>query len=73
MYDWFILRLKCHKQCARILFRGWKSTSNEQLRYLEVLKHQERLNDLMKGTRHGCKGWKTLDKVNPIYIEGILK
>ena len=44
-----------------------------QLRYLEVLKHQEKLSDIKKGTRDGFGGCKTLNKVIPIYLEGKLE
>ena len=43
-----------------------------QLRYLEVLKHQERLNDIKKDTRGNFKGCRTLTKVKP-YLEVKLK
>ena len=36
-----------------------------RLRYLEVLKHQERVNKIMKGTRDKCRGCKALSKVKP--------
>ena len=43
------------------------------LKYLEVLKHQERVNDIMKRTKDGFKGCRTLNKANPIYLKGKLK
>ena len=51
-YNWFISRLKCNKQYYRIAFRGQNVPSKVRLRYLEVVKHQERLNDIKKGTVH---------------------
>ena len=39
-----------------------------QLRYLVVLKQQERLNDIKKGKNDDFRGSKTLSKVKPIYL-----
>ena len=44
-----------------------------RLRYLEALMHHKRLNDIIKGTRDGFRGCKTLNKLSPIYFEGTLK
>ena len=68
-YDWFPLRLKCNKKLACIAFRPWNASSKVRLRYLEVLKHQERLSDISKGSRDEVIGCKTLKKVNPMYLE----
>ena len=43
------------------------------LRYLEVLKHQERLNDTEKGRNDDFRSCKTLRKVNSMYLEVKLK
>ena len=43
------------------------------LSYLEVLKHQERLKDVKKGTRDHFRGCETLSKVKPMYLEVKLK
>ena len=48
-FDWFIPRLKCNKQCASITFRCWKAPSKVRLRYLDVVKQRENLNDTKKG------------------------
>ena len=68
-YDWFASRLKYNKQGARIACRDWNAPSKVQLRYLEILKHQERLNDIKKGTRDNFLGCKTLIEVEPIHLE----
>ena len=33
-YDWNFSRLKCNKQCARIVDRGWNVSTKMQLRYI---------------------------------------
>ena len=37
-----------------------KVPSKVRVNYLEVLKDQERLNDIKKGRKEDFKGWKTL-------------
>ena len=39
--------------------------SKMQERYLEVIQHQERLNDIKKGMRDVFRGLKTLSKTKP--------
>ena len=48
-------------------------TEMHDLSYLEVLKHQERLKDVKKGTRDHFRGCETLSKVKPMYLEVKLK
>ena len=43
-----------------------------RLIYLQVLKHQERLNDIKKGTKDDFRGGKKLSKVKPMYLEAKL-
>ena len=43
--------------------------SKVQKRYLEVIQHQERLNDIKKGTRDVFRGLKTLSKTKAINLE----
>ena len=58
---------------SSIAFRVSNARSKVRLRNLEVLKHQDRLNDIKKVMRDNFSGCKTLNKVNPIYFEGKLK
>ena len=44
-----------------------------RLRYLDVLKHQEGLNDIKKGTNDYFTGCKALSKVKLMYLEVTLK
>ena len=45
-----------------IAFRDRNSPSKMRLRYLEVLKHQERLNGIKKGTNDNFRGCKILSQ-----------
>ena len=72
-YEWFISRLKCNKQYALTAFRAWDAQSKALLKYLEVLKYQERLNDIKKGRKDNFRGSKTLSKSKPMYLEVKLK
>ena len=71
--DWFVSRLKCNNKYARIAFRDRNSQSKMRLRYFDVLKHQEGLNDIKKGTNDNFRGCKALSKVKPMYLEVTLK
>ena len=72
-YDWFVSRLKCNKQCARMAFRGRNAPSKVQLRYLGDLNRQERLNDIKKGTRDNFRAYKTLSTRKTMHLEVKLK
>ena len=39
---------------------------HQVLRYLQILKHQERLNDINKGMRDDYGDCKTLNKTRPL-------
>ena len=39
---WFLLRIKCSKQCRSELFRAVNGSEKVRPLYLEVSKHQER-------------------------------
>ena len=45
------------------------ASSNAQVRYLEVLKHQETLNDNNKNATDEFRSCKTLNKIKPMYLE----
>ena len=47
--------------------------SNVWLRYLGVLNHQERLNNIKKGSKDNFRGDKTQSKGKPMYLEVKLK
>ena len=57
----------------RIAFRGGNVQSKMRLRYLKIVKHQEWLNNIKKGTIDNFIGCKTLSKVNLIYLNVKLK
>ena len=42
---------------------------NVKLRYLQVLKRQERLHYIKKATRNYFRGFKALGKVKPVCLE----
>ena len=65
--------LKWHKQYACIAVRGENATGNVRMRYLQVLKHQGRLNGIKKGMRENFTGCKKLRKVKHMYLEVKLK
>ena len=69
----FASRLKSKQQCVRIAFRGGNVQSKMRLRYLKIVKHQEWLNNIKKGTIDNFIGCKTLSKVNLIYLKVKLK
>ena len=54
-------------------FRDRNSPSKMRLRYLDVLKHQERLNDIKKGTNGDFRGCRALSKVKTIHLLVTLK
>ena len=54
-------------------FRDRNSTSKMRLRYLDVLKHRERLNDIKKGTNDDFRGCRALSKVKPMHLEVTFK
>ena len=52
-----------------IAFRGSNAASTVALRYLKVLEHKKKLNDINNDRRDNFEGWKTLRKVKPMYLE----
>ena len=61
--------LKCNKQCARVAFRDRNVLSKVMLKHYDILKHQERLNDIKKDMRDDFKGCKKLRKIEPMYLD----
>ena len=64
----FEVRIQPHKVHASPI-----ETEMHDLSYLEVLKHQERLKDVKKGTRNHFRGCETLSKAKSMYLEIKLK
>ena len=54
-----------------LAYRVWSINAqrNVQLRYLHVLKRQERLHYIKKATRNHFRGFKTLGNVKAICLE----
>ena len=54
-------------------YRVWSinAQGNVQLRYLQVLKRQERLHYIKKATTNHFRGFKTLGNVKPVFRDKI--
>ena len=63
------LEVKMQQEMCAYRLQRMNAPSKVQKRYLEVIQHQERLNDIKKGTRDVFRGLKTLSKTKPINLE----
>ena len=63
------LEVKMQQEMCAYCLQRMNAPSKVQKRYLEVIQHQERLNDIKKGTRDVFRGLKTLSKTKAINLE----
>ena len=60
-------------QCALTPFRASNAQSKVRVKYIEALKHQERLKEIKKDTKDQFIGSKTLRKTKLMYLAAKLK
>ena len=59
---WFLLRIKCSKQCRRDFFRALSAPGKVRSLYFEVSEHQE---------RNGCCFWRLRDTDRMVRLSSI--